>query len=70
MSLSVAQAARPAAPPLASWGHGGKTALVVVLAFALLAAACVVLGPAMVGDGAAGGASAPDCLGACWERVI
>jgi hypothetical protein len=70
MSLSMTQATRSATLPPASWGHGRKTALVVVLTFALLGAACFTLGLATAGDGAAGGGAAPDCIGPCWERVV
>jgi hypothetical protein len=69
MSLSMTRAMHPAALPSAALGHGPKTALAVVLAFALIAAACTALGLATAG-GATGGAADPDCLGACWERVV
>ena len=69
MSLSMTTRAVPSTLPPADLSEGRKTASIVVLAFALLGAACVALGLTMT-VGETGVAATPDCFGACWERVV
>lgn len=69
MSLSISQTAPGTWSPPAVRNHVKDTFLAVVAAFVIIGAACVALAPATAGDGL-GGAAAPDCVGACWERQV
>jgi hypothetical protein len=49
--------------------EGRKTALVVLLGFALIGAVCVALSPFMTNE-ATGPAAARDCTGVCVEQIV